>query len=211
VLVPHTVPNVAPSEENGAVIIRRCIETEAESLLGTLAVYLYRAWPQSREEAWNRAHDVLAEVVTIALTKPQDFDPQRSARAWLLGIGNRVILRHREAVFAQRAHEFTPIRPAYNDAFSAEAVFDQLSMLSSPDVATTVEQADAGAALVAPLSPAARHVVRLGIIAGLQGDVLASALHCSPGAARVRLFRALRQLRAAWVQPTDSNAEGNQA
>src|SRR3954469_25387434 len=94
--------------ESGAVILHRYIEAETETLLGTLAVYLHRAWAMSQEEARERADDVLAEVVTIALSKATDFDPRRSPRAWLLGIGSRVVLRRRDAVFAQRRREGGP-------------------------------------------------------------------------------------------------------
>jgi len=82
--IPQARSRRGPPGESGAVILRRCIETEAENLRGTLAVYLHRAWAMSHEEARERAHDVLAEVVTIALKKAADFDPRRNPYAWLL-------------------------------------------------------------------------------------------------------------------------------
>src|SRR5689334_7250737 len=125
--------------ENGAVILRRCIETEADSLRGTLAVYLHRAWAMSHEEARERAHDVLAEVVTIALKKAPEFDSRRSPYAWLLGIGTRVVLQHRDALFAQRQREADPTPGAPWDSYGGDdPFFEELVALSSPDVAATV-------------------------------------------------------------------------
>jgi RNA polymerase sigma factor (sigma-70 family) len=197
--------------ESGAILLRRYIETEADSLHGTLTVYLHSAWPMSHEEAGERAQDVLAEVVTIALTKAADFDPRRSPRAWLLGIGARVVLRQRAAIFAQHQHESGSPQADPEDAAGDEAIFDRLAALSSPDVALTVEQKEEVKTLLAPLSPPARRVVQLGIIAGLKGTALGQALDCKPATARVRLCRALRQLRAAWARPSGRTSEVSQS
>lgn len=197
--------------ESGAVILRRYIEAETETLQGILAVYLHRAWAMSQEEAQELAEEVLAEVVTIALAKATEFDPRRNPRAWLLGIGSRVVLRRRDALFTQRRREAGPPPGAPTESSLDDQLFDRLAALSSPDVALTVEQADAVDRLLAPLTPDARQVVRLGIIAGLQGEALALVLQCKPGTARVRLFRAVRQLRMAWGRTMGDYAEGSQA
>jgi DNA-directed RNA polymerase specialized sigma24 family protein len=54
-------------------------------------------------------------------------------------------------------------------------------------------------AMMAGVSPDDQRVLRLAILHGLDGEALAEALGCNPGAARVRLHRALNRLRTSYL------------
>lgn len=66
---------------------------------------------------------------------------------------------------------------------------------SHPDV---LEQEEMITTLLDTLSPNDSHVLRLALLHGLNGDSIAQELGISPGAARVRLHRALQRLRVAY-------------
>ena len=66
------------------------------------------------------------------------------------------------------------------------------------DPRASQEDRDGLAAALALLPPADREMLRLCASGDLDGDFMAAALHVTPGAARVRLHRALTRLRRVW-------------
>ncbi len=63
--------------------------------------------------------------------------------------------------------------------------------------------------ILARVGPDQRRVLHLALVVGLNGERLAAALHCTPGNARVRLYRAVAALRAAWTGPDAPPVEGS--
>ena len=59
--------------------------------------------------------------------------------------------------------------------------------------------------LLAALAPDDEHVLRLAIMNGLDGVSLAKALKITPGAARVRLHRALGRLRVVYTRQQEND------
>lgn len=79
-------------------------------------------------------------------------------------------------------------------------MFDWLTALPNPDSTDSIDQLEANEELkllFAALSSADQHVLRLALLHGFDGKALAHALDIAPGAARVRLHRALNRLRAS--------------
>ncbi len=182
----------------GTTRLRQFIETEAESLVGILRYYLARANTPGDSLA-AAASELLNEVVIEALQHEARFEPTGQPRAWLLGIAANLIKR-RQVETARRNQREPLVRdlyPALEGDLSDGELFDRVANL----VGMTEDELDADAqvaALLHTLSPDDQHIIRLAVLHGLDGDALATELGIHPGAARVRLHRALNRLRTAY-------------
>jgi RNA polymerase sigma-70 factor (ECF subfamily) len=182
----------------GELRLRQFLEQEAEALLGTLRFYVSRAelatTPPSVDTA---ARELLNDVTFEALAHADRFRPDGQPRAWLLGIAANLIKR-RQADLAKRQRREPLARDlniAGSDALSDDELFDRLAALSRDNLSERLEEEEQVTAMLAHLSPADREVIRLAVLLELDGRALAKALDINPGAARVRLHRALRRLR----------------
>jgi RNA polymerase sigma factor (sigma-70 family) len=131
--------------------------------------------------------DLTADTFVRAITSFATFDPGRgSPRGWLLGIARRVFARHCEQ--ASRGRE-TAVRLAGRRALEID---------EAAELIVRIDAERAGRALlgqIAALAPAERDAIELVDIAGLRHGEAAAALGISPGAMRIRLYRARAKLR----------------
>jgi DNA-directed RNA polymerase specialized sigma24 family protein len=74
-------------------MLRRFIEENTETLLGTLRTYVVRASLADRRGATLAAAELLNEVTVEALEHAERFRPSGQPRAWLLGIAANLIKR----------------------------------------------------------------------------------------------------------------------
>jgi RNA polymerase sigma-70 factor (ECF subfamily) len=89
-----------------------------------------------------------------------------------------------------------------DDTWSDDDLFDWISEKSSATY--QIEDDDEWQAWLKELAPDDQTVIRLAIVHSLDGDALAKTLGVSPGAARVRLHRALGRLRKQTVARADA-------
>ncbi len=133
--------------------------------------------------------DLTSETFVQAIASLQNFDPTRgSAKAWLFGIARRVWAQHCERSTKSRA------------AVVSLAARRQLGQEEIDELAERIDAQHAGAQLLIRLQQLPeldRAVVELVDLAGLEPREAASVLEISPGALRVRLFRARNRLRKA--------------
>lgn len=180
---------------------------EVDALIGTLRAYVYRANLAAGGQVDEVAHEVLSEVVVEALRSVDRFDPERSARAWLLGIGAKVILRHKDRA-ARRSGEIPMSGLPVDDERGADTwLFEHVTRLREMDVTAAADDDDAVRRLLAPLAEQDRVVVRHAILHEMNGVEIAQALGISPGSARQRLHRALGRLRITWAERNDRGYE----
>jgi RNA polymerase sigma-70 factor (ECF subfamily) len=173
--------------------LRQFIEHESGALVGTLRYYLYRAGLMPSDAD---AKELLSDVIIEALEHEARFQGGGQPKAWLLGIAANLVKRRRAEV-ARREQREPLIRDLHGDeaGMSDDELFDWMASLTG-----AVEELDGGddaAHLLSRVSPDDARVLRLAVLCGLDGDALAAELGISPGAARVRLHRALNRLRAA--------------
>jgi RNA polymerase sigma factor (sigma-70 family) len=171
--------------------IRAEIIEKHEPLLRSIAVLVAktgrdRRWP----EVMEIASEVLHEAVREALKHADRFDRSRSATAWVRGIAARVLLSRRRS--EARDWRCMPAAVLGEDAWAAALAQD---CTESTDAAVAgrldLEQA------LACISAEERRAIEFRYYRGLDGKDLATALGAStPGAARVRVCRALQSLRA---------------
>jgi RNA polymerase sigma factor (sigma-70 family) len=168
--------------------LRIAVECDYATLCRRIGVLVYRICGRlRRDEVAERVGEVLNESVKRALQSADHFDPTRSPIAWLIGIALNVLREQRRGP-ALRAVVQTDLRhEAWRQALEG------LCAASESD-ATTI-RLDIRQAL-ARLDEPQRRALQLRYYDGLDGEELAKALGApSPGAARVRLARALQSLR----------------
>lgn len=187
------------AQQESQTRLREYLTMENESLMRTLRVYVARAGLGETQVAISGvAAEVLNDVVVEALAHADRFDGARAPGAWLLGIGANLI-RRRQVERAKRERREPLVRDMGNpsEVVSDDDLFDRLAALTEDDPARALESKETLAGLLGHVSEADQLVIRLGVLHGLDGEALAGALGISPGAARVRLHRALRRLRDA--------------
>ncbi|MDX2139934.1 MAG: sigma-70 family RNA polymerase sigma factor [Chloroflexota bacterium] len=183
--------------------LRRYIAEEAPALLRTLRFYLARAGVH--ESLDGAASELLNETVVQALRHEQRFRPDAQPRAWLLGIAANLIRRKQvETVQMMRREPLVRDLAGDQDEMSDAELFDRFSALAN-DEPDALDNALAIKSLLAGLTPEDQHILKLAIEHQLDGNALGRALGVSPGAARVRLHRALARARthfASWKETT---------
>jgi RNA polymerase sigma factor (sigma-70 family) len=131
-----------------------------------------------------------------ALRSERNYDPGRDLHSWLHGIAMNVVRRHVER-FGRDRRRLSPAPP--NDAAAVEALHEYLlrtgaRLETRPD--ETVALREELEALLAPVPAQHQQVLRLFFLEHNQNnEAVAAALGISPGAARVRLCRALQAAR----------------
>lgn len=181
-------------------LLRRFIEENAETLLGTLRYYVVRAGLADRQGATLAAVELLNEVTVEALAHADRFRPSGQPVAWLLGIAANLIKR-KQAGRATRNRREPLVRDLYphtQATISEDELFDRLAALDVSDLVQDLEANEEVSAILAHVSEDDQRVLRLAVLHDLNGGELAQALDVTPGAARVRLHRALNRLRDAW-------------
>jgi RNA polymerase sigma-70 factor (ECF subfamily) len=177
----------ADAIERDQVGLPACSEGDFERLyrseVGVITAYFAR---RSRDP--ETVADLTADTFVEAMRSFGSFDPVRGgARAWLLAIARRVDARHWERLGRQQA------------AVRGEAgrcVLEDRD--AADDLAARIDAQRSGRVVMkrlAAMKPLDRSIVELVDIVGLTPKQAALALSVSPGALRVRLFRARARLR----------------
>jgi RNA polymerase sigma factor (sigma-70 family) len=191
--MPGNLFNAKPRTEmlDSGTQIRAAVEQDHEALLRTVAILVARSDGRLRwSEVMDTAAELLHEAIQEALKHAPSFDPTRSATAWIRGIAARLLLGRRRQALRRR-------RCVSESALGADAWTAALEQLS-------IQPADVGIAgqldleqALARLAPEERRAIECRYYQGLDGAELARALGVStPGAARVRVCRALQALRS---------------
>ena len=182
--------------DDAASKLSQTIERDYPLLCRRIGTLVYRICGRlRRDEVENRVLEVVGEAVKRAIQAAESFDPGRSASAWIIGIALRVLLEQRRI----RPHR-TVMQSELGDEAWQHAL-DQLCSTNDADAATIrldVRQA------IMRLEEAQRRALELRYFRGLDGEELARELDApTPGAARVRVARALQALRAQFRSATN--------
>jgi len=134
-----------------------------------------------RTDTADDAADVLAETFLVAWRRLDDAPAEDLSRSWLYGVARRVLANHRRG-----ERRRTQLAERLRDELSGRIVFGQGAGEGSPV-----------AAAFRSLSDDERELLALDGWEGLDAGEIAVVLGCSRNAARIRLHRARRRLRAA--------------
>ncbi|WP_241387686.1 RNA polymerase sigma factor [Rhodococcus sp. CH91] len=161
---------------------------------------LYRAHVQAVSRYFSRrtsdpqvVADLTGDTFTEVIASFDSFDPARGAAGgWIFGIARRVFAQHCENATRR---------------FDADRRLNGRRVLDPDEIAELVDRIDAEARgrrlldELAAFSSADRDVIELVDLAGLTPKDAAAALGQSPGALRIRLFRARNKLRTTAQRP----------
>jgi RNA polymerase sigma factor (sigma-70 family) len=183
---------------SGAERLSQYVHEQATSLQGIICSYVVRSGLAQGEAAWATAAEVLSDTMLEALAHAERLDSSIQPQAWLLGIAANMLKRRKASLMKQRREVLVSDLHRDSSSVSAAAFFDQIATLTSPGPEHALEDQERVQEILALVSPQDQEVLRLAILYDLDTQSLARALGVSPGAARVRLHRALNRLRLAW-------------
>ncbi len=182
--------------------LRRCFESEARALLRTIRMYVVRAGVADGGDIETAALEVLSRVAIEALKSPGKFDSDRPPKPWLLGIATNIIKRmqrERGKVYGREVPASQLTGGAADKGGDDEGkFFERVAALSTRTPEGTVLIREGTDELLNLVGPDDRRVLELAVLGDLDGNQLGRELGISPGAARVRLSRAITRLRAAY-------------
>ena len=187
-----------------AALLCRFVENNADLLLRTLRIYAKRAGFNETEAA----KELLNEVLIEALEHAERFDSSRQPMAWLLGIAANLISRKKTKTARRNKHEILARACAGNDkAISEDEIFERLAYFSVESVAKETEANEEADRMLALVGEEDRKVLRLAVLEEMDGKSLAQAIGTTPGAARVRLYRAIGRLREALLRQQSNQGD----
>lgn len=202
-----TIPSIDP--------LRQFLEREGEldTLVSTLRMYVARAHLATGDTVSGEALELLNRVVVEAFDHEDRFDPSRQPRPWFLSIAANIIKRE-QVERAKRARREPSIISIYSktdatgETLSEDDMFDRITVLANTGPEQDLDANEEAKMLLALVSEDDQHMLRLAILHDLDGVAIGNALSISPGAARVRLSRALNRLRDAYYRQAMSDKEG---
>jgi RNA polymerase sigma-70 factor (ECF subfamily) len=160
---------------------QRRVEARFEALYASNVAAIL-GYASRRTSTSDDAADVVAETFTIAWRRIGDVPTGDQARLWLYGVARRTLLNHRRG--AGRQGRLADRLKADLEAHHNRAHHT----VSSPD--PVLEEA------FRALRGSEREVLALSVWEGLSTGELAAVLGCTENAAKLRLSRARRRLRA---------------
>lgn len=182
---------------DGRTRLNSYIEAEHDTLLRSVELYVLRGGLASGNEVKPMAMDILNEVVVDALKNADRYDPKRQPRPWLMGMVV-IVIKRRQSERSKNHRREPLIRDLYDhDEMSDEEIFDLFAQLADVPASHQLDSQEAVESLLMRVSEVDQYILRLAIIHGLKGEMLAQELGISDSAARVRLHRALQRLRQA--------------
>lgn len=189
------------SQSTGKHQLLACIQEHTATLLGTLRLYVSRSGVASGGEVPAVALELLQETVVEALAHVDRYPVETQPMAWLLGIAVNLIKRRKVARIrlAEREVLLGHLARQTFQQLSETDLLDYLLPSAHDGPEQEVEGEEQVQQMLALVSHEDQHLLYLAFLEDFDREALASCLGISPGAARMRLHRAVKRLRAAWV------------
>ncbi|MEO8971298.1 MAG: sigma-70 family RNA polymerase sigma factor [Ktedonobacteraceae bacterium] len=200
-------PSVRPHASSHLVAF---IEEQSVSLLRIICSYVQNMGLATGVEVKPVALEVMQETVLEALNHADRYDPNRRMMAWLLGIALNIIRRKKTETLKrhQRELSLSQLVSLHTEPISEDDLLDQLIASSQSGPEQEIESDEQVHALLSLVSEDDQQILRLALLEDFERDALAQQLGVTKGTARVRLHRALRRLRAAWVVQDNNIQKG---
>ncbi len=171
------------------------IEQESEDLFAILRSYVIRMGLAPPMMAEQLTEELMNQVVIEALQSADRFDPARRPMPWLLGIGINLIRQQLRQHARSREIPARDLFAATQAGLSDDELFERFGALVEANPAGQIEQDSWIADTLAQLTEDDRQIIQLAILNDLDSSAIAHQLGITPGAARVRLHRAIKRLR----------------
>lgn len=203
-----------PTEPNRNLeLLMMGIEQEWQQLLTGIRIYVSRFGLAADASTVDTvARDILQDTVVTALGQSGNYDPQRLALPWLLGVAINHI-RHRRRALGIESRvvpvadlRLSSSREGDSRSLSTDEIFDLLTQRANaryrPNQLTVNE-------ILSLVNEDDRQILQLAFMEGLRGKDLAAKLGISEGAAWTRTSRALGRLREAYFETAQEKGKKN--
>lgn len=177
----------------------RFLQENAATLREIAGVYAVRMGLARAGESATLADEIFQDAVLEVLAHPEKLVASRQPRAWFMGVMANIVKRKRAGTVRREQFEIIISdvrRPP--DIENEEDVLDYLIHRQSPGPEQVVEAKAQLEEMFALISADDATILRLALIHDLQAEKIGELLNVTPGAARVRVHRALHRLRVAW-------------
>jgi RNA polymerase sigma factor (sigma-70 family) len=176
------------------------LQEQSGALLKTLHFYVLRSGITIGEQVSAVALEILQETVVEAFAHADRYRIDSQPMAWLLGIALNMIRRRKVSQTRRSTREISLgwLSQQKSQPVSEADLLDQLTTESQVGPEEELAARQSAQALLALVSSDDQRVLRLALLEGYDNDALATRLAVAPGAARTRLYRALKRLRSAW-------------
>jgi RNA polymerase sigma factor (sigma-70 family) len=181
--------------------LQRFLQENAASLQGIICGYVAKMGLATGANIEGVAAEVFQDAALETLANAERFNPEMQPRPWFLAIAANVLKRHR-ASYARR-YKFEVLvgklaeRPEQENE---QDILDQIMAWSggAPGPEQALVTRESVRELLALVAPEDARLLNMALLQGWDANALARLLGITPGAARVRVHRALSRLRAAW-------------
>lgn len=181
--------------------LQRFLQENAASLQGIICGYVAKMGLATGANIEAVAAEVFQDAALETLANAERFNPEMQPRPWFLAIAANVLKRHR-ASYARR-YKFEVLVGKLADRPEQENeqdILDQIMAWSGgapgPEQALVIRESVRE--LLALVAPEDARLLNMALLQGWDANALSRLLGITPGAARVRVHRALSRLRAAW-------------
>ena len=190
--------SVYTTESEKQSLISHFVRENIDRLYRSLCVYVSKANLATGAQIESEARELMNEVVARALRSASRFDPSRQVMGWLLGIAANIILqeKHRRAL-NQRREPFLQDLVHSPAPLSVDEMLAQLHHEPVESIEDLFSSREEYKHILGFVSEEEQRLLHMAVIQQYTAKEIAEQLNCSAGAARVRLFRALKRLRKA--------------
>ena len=201
-----------PAEQSQArTSLQRFLQENAASLQRILCGYVVKMGLATGKNVELVAAEVFQDAALETLAHAERFNPQMQARPWFLAIAANMLKRHRNAFLKRSRFEvLTSDLTRQTARESEEHALDQMMGMSSTSAGPeqVLVTREGMRELLALVTLEDAQLLHMALIQGWDANALGQVMGLTPGAARVRVHRALHRLRAAWRQSQQRKERG---
>jgi RNA polymerase sigma-70 factor (ECF subfamily) len=179
--------------------LQRFLQEHAASLQAIICGYVAKMGLATGQNVEAVAAEVFQDAALEILAHTERFHPEMQPRAWFLAIAANILKRHRARYLKRHRFEVLTSNLAQE---SEQDVLDQImdarGGTGGPE--QTLLSREGASELLAMVAPQDAQLLHMALVQGWDASALGQLMGITPGAARVRVHRALSRLRAAWRQ-----------
>lgn len=210
---PETATDKGGGEENSPAraYLQRYLQEHAVGLQAIICGYVAKMGLARGQNIKAIAAEVFQDAALETLTHAERFKPATQARAWFLAIAANILKRHRASYLKRYRFELSTSSLAKQSAQEREQdVLDQIMTVrvESAGPEQMVVERESVHELLALVADADAQLLHMTLVQGWNADALGQWLGITPGAARVRVHRALSRLRMAWRESEQRKERG---
>ena len=179
--------------------LQRFLQDNASHLQVILRGYVAKMGLGSGDAIETIAADVFQDAVIETLAHADRFHLEMQPRVWFLAIAANILKRHR-ASYAKRSRFEVLVGnlTSKSELESEQDVLDLIIPSTTVGPEQMLERRESVHEMLALVSTEDAHLLNMVVIEGWDANALSTLMGVTPGAARVRVHRALSRLREAW-------------